>query len=599
MDVGRVFRTTRHLTAEQWLYRFICRGKFLAMEKMPKAAARRFANAAQAVPLPDPAAPALAAVSAHVRQLQRAVHGTWADDVRRGRFTLLNQTIDFGGLEQVEWRRELGERNNRLWRMNLSYMGYLVPLFEHDARSALPVAQSLLASMTAQNPWSTGGIFRDVWHPYSVSHRVINLLACLRLLHEQAPELASQAGALTDEIRLGGAFILGNLERDLQYNHLLKNYVCLAAIASAAPGRGFARAVLAGTRASIEQQFLPDGGQAERAPMYQILSLLDLRILRDSGAMSADTQPLVEKAAIESEIAVAAMVHPDGEVALFNDSWLGEAPPAVEAVPGLPLWPEKPTCYVLPKAGYVRLACGGDSVVMDFGPCGPDDNPGHAHADFLSLELSVSGRRLLVDTGVPTYSEGQQRDMSRSASAHNGPIRTGLEPIEFWQSFRVGHRGYAHALPVGDEMSFAAWHDGYIGHGTAVARAIRLLPGRGLLVCDVWAGAPAGTAMTHFLLPGDWRVEGHVAYVDDVAARFQAIGGSLAAFEPAEHWLRFGERRTAQRTKLTPGWARDLQAASLWVGWGEPAEAPLEEEERLREALISVFAETLRVRRTL
>lgn len=599
MDVGRVFRTTRHLTAEQWLYRFICRGKFVAMEKMPGAAARRFGKAAQSVPLPNPAAPELAAVSMHVRQLQRAVHGTWANDVPQGRITLLNQTIDFGGLEQVEWRRELGEKNNRLWRMNLSYMGYLVPLFEHDARSALPVAESLLASMTAQNPWSSGGIFRDVWHPYSVSHRIINLLACLRLLHEQAPEVASEAGALTDEIRLGGAFILGNLERDLQYNHLLKNYVCLAAIASAAPRRGFAREVLAGTRASIEQQFLSDGGQAERAPMYHILSLLDLRILRDSGALAPDTQPLVEKAATASEIAVAAMVHPDGEVALFNDSWLGEGPPAVEAVPGLDVRPELPTRHVLPDAGYVRLACGGDSVVMDFGPCGPDDNPGHAHADFLSLELSVSGRRLLVDTGVPTYSEGEQRDMSRSAAAHNGPIRTGLEPIEFWGSFRVGRRGYAHALPIADEMSFAAWHDGYISHGTAVARAIRLLPGRGLLVCDVWAGAPAGTAMTNFLLPGEWRIEGHVAYVDDVAARFQAIGGTLAAFESAEHWLRFGEPRMAHRTTLTPEPARDLQAASLWIGWGEPAEAPLDEEERLREALISIFADTPRVRRIL
>lgn len=599
MDVGRVFRTTRHLTAEQWLYRFICRGKFVAMEKMPRAAARRFGKAAQAVPLPDPAVPELAAVSGHVRQLQRAVHGMWANGVPHGRFTLLNQTIDFGGLEQVEWRRELGEKNNRLWRMNLSYMGYLVPLFEHDARSALPVAQSLLASMSAQNPWSSGGIFRDVWHPYSVSHRVINLLACLRLLHEQAPELAPEAGALTDEIRLGGAFILGNLERDLQYNHLLKNYVCLAAIASAAPGRGFARAVLAGTRASIEQQFLPDGGQAERAPMYHILSLLDLRILRDSGAIAPDMQPLVEKAAAASEIAVAAMAHPDGDVALFNDSWLGEGPPAVEAVPGLDLRPEIPTRYVLPDAGYVRLAHGGDSAVMDFGPCGPDDNPGHAHADFLSLELSVSGRRLLVDTGVPTYSEGEQRDMSRSAAAHNGPIRTGLEPIEFWESFRVGRRGYAHALPVADEMSFAAWHDGYIGHGTAVARAIRLLSGRGLLICDVWAGAPAGTAMTHFLLPGEWRIEGHVAYVDDVAARFQAIGGALAAFEPAEHWLRFGEPRTAHRTTLAPESARDLQVASLWIGWGKPAEAPLDEEERLREALIKALVETPLLRKSL
>jgi len=599
MKVGRVIRTIRHLTAEQWLYRFICRGKFIAMEKLPAVAAARFRKAAERVPLPDASAPALAAVAVHVRQLQGAVHGQWIDSVADGRFTLLNQTIDFGGLDQVEWRRELGEKNNRLWRMNLSYMGYLVPLFERDARAALPVAQSLLASMTAQNPWSERGIFRDVWHPYSVSHRVINLLACLSLLHEQAPDLVPQTNALADEIRLGAAFILGNLERDLQYNHLLKNYVCLAAVAAAAPGQRFARKVLAGTRASIEQQFLTDGAQAERAPMYHILSLLDLRVLRDSGALAPDTQKLVEATAAASEAAVAAMVHPDGEVALFNDSWLGEGPPAAEAVPGLALRPETPTRWVLPDAGYARLAHGDDSVVIDFGPCGPDDNPGHAHADFLSLELSVAGRRLLVDTGVPTYSEGQMRDMSRSAAAHNGPIRAGLEPIEFWGSFRVGHRGDAHVLPVADEMSFAAWHDGYLGHGTAVARAVRLLPGRGLLICDLWAGAPAGTAVTHFLLPGEWAIDGDAARAGAAVARFQAMKGMVGGFEPAQHWLRFGEPRAASRTTLTPAPAQGLQVASLWVAWDALAEPPLNEEKQLREASIAAFAAVPRIKRIL
>jgi hypothetical protein len=37
----------------------------------------------------------------------------------------------------------------------------------------------------------------------------------------------------------------------------------------------------------------------------------------------------------------------------------------------------------------------------------------------------------------------------------------------------------------------------------------------------------------------------------------------------------------------------------LWIGWGESAEAPLAEEERLREALIKAFAETRRVRKSL
>ncbi|WEK45859.1 MAG: heparinase II/III family protein [Candidatus Andeanibacterium colombiense] len=586
MDIGRVFRTTRHLTAEQWLYRFVCRGKFATMEKLPDLALKRFAKAAEAVPMPNPGASALAAVAVHVRQLQEAVHGRFADGISLGRFTFLGRTIDFGGLNLVEWRRDLGERNNPLWRMNLSYMGYLVPLFEKDARTALPIARGLLASMAAQNPWSSPGIFRDVWHPYSVSHRVINLLVCLQLLNEQAPELVSSASVLVDQIRLGAAFILGNLERDLQYNHLLKNYVCLAALASAAPG--FAARVLQGTGASIKQQFLSDGGQAERAPMYHILSLLDLRILRDSSAFAGETQALIARTADASEAAVAGMVHPDGEVALFNDSWLGEGPSACDAVPGLTLSPHVPTRWLLPEAGYLRLAAGDDSVIMDFGPCGPDDNPGHAHADFLSLELSLAGKRLLVDTGTPTYTQGAKRDMLRSAASHNGPIREGLEPIEFWGSFRVGHRGYCHVLPVDGAMRFAAWQDGYIGHGTAVARAIELIPGKGILIADAWVGAPVGTAKVNFLIPGDWTMTGTRAIAGAAAIRFEVMVGALSAFEPAQHWLRFGEGRQAWRITLAPTAAEGVQTTLLWIAH-DGAEQPVSEGRELREALVNAF----------
>jgi len=563
------------------------------MEKLPVMAGKRFANAARAVPIPDPSTPALAVVAVHVRQLQRAVHKKNLESVPLGRFTFLGRTIDFGGLDSVEWRRELGEKNNPLWRMNLSYLGYLVPLFERNARTALPIAQTLLASMKAQNPWSTPGIFRDVWHPYTVSHRTINLLVCLQLLHQQAPDLVENAGALVDEIRLGAAFVLGNLERDLQYNHLLKNYVCLAALASAAPD--FAAHVLKGVEMSVKQQFLSDGGQAERAPMYHILSLLDLRILRDSGAFRGTAQALIVSTTAASEVAVECMVHPDGEVALFNDSWLGEGPPANDVVAGLKLAPSMPARWILQDSGYVRLAAKNDNVIMDYGPCGPDDNPGHAHADFLSLELSLAGRRLLVDTGTPTYSLGEMRDMLRSAKSHNGPICEGLEPIEFWGSFRVGRRGYAHPMPMEGAMRFAAWHDGYLAHGTAVARAIELVPDRGLLIADAWIGAPAGAAKSNFLISGEWAVNGAQARAGEATVRIDAIRGELTSFTPSQHWLRFGERCDASQATLTPSPSTGVQTTLLWIGHAGaslPSHAS-----SLHDALVSSFTTVQAVRK--
>jgi hypothetical protein len=599
MDLARTYRTARHLSLSQLINRPICRGKFAAMERFPGLARRHFTRVATSVGDFDFARPSLAAATSHIVELQRAVHGGFLDGIAEGRFTLLNRTIDFDGLNGVEWRRELGERNNRLWRMNLSYMGYLVALADRDGASAVSAIRSLLTSLTKQNPWNSRGVFRDVWHPYSVSHRVINLVTCMSVLARQGVEVDIHTSSMIeDEIRLGTAFLLSNLERDLQYNHLLKNYVCLAVVASALEARNnFAERPLSGVSASVRQQFLADGGHAERAPMYHMLSLIDLRVLRDSGALAPHTQLLVEQQCVASEQAVAAMVHPDGEVALFNDSWLGEAPKASELVTEVPLAPELQSRWVLPQMGYVRLAYGDDSVIMDFGPCGPDNNPGHAHGDFLSLELSVGGERLLVDTGVPTYSEGDLRDRSRSSAAHNGPIRRGLEPIEFWGSFRVGRRGYAHVLPVHDTMSFAAWHDGYLDHRVAVARAIRLLPGRGLLICDIWAGPSVELAEMHLLVAGSWRLEGLEARSGHKVVRFEAIEGSLSDEEATRHWLRFGEALDARRITLTPPSTDRLRSTCLWLCWDEGGTLPTDVAHDLSHALQTAFLSVDEVRK--
>src|SRR5262249_18999925 len=134
----------------------------------------------------------------------------------------------------------------------------------------------------------------------------------------------------------------------------------------------------------VASQVLSDGGHAERSPMYHLLVLIDLRILRDCGLFESWESFLVEQLA-GMERALAIMTHPDGELGLFNDSWLGEGPPAGR-VSGVRL-PDG--LAALPETGYIRLSAGNDVVLFDCGPCGPDENPGHAHADFLSVEISV------------------------------------------------------------------------------------------------------------------------------------------------------------------------------------------------------------------
>lgn len=604
MNLIRIFQTVRHLSLSQLAYRPVCRGKFLLMEGVPNTAHAYFRRRAGLIGRFNFADERLEKAVSHVVQLQRAVHGEFLDGLGGGRFTLLNREIDFGSLCEVEWRRELGERNNRLWRMNLSYMGYLVPLVEARGVEAIPIIESLLTSMTAQNPWSSPGVFRDIWHPYSVSHRVINLVTCLSLFDRQGVKVhAATRELIESEIRLGTSFLLGNLERDLQYNHLFKNFVCLAVVAATQTDAfDFASGPLREVPASIAQQFLSDGGHAERAPMYHLLALIDLRVLRDSGVLPAAGREAVRQAICGAENAANVVSHPDGDVAIFNDSWLGEAPAAFDLTDAVVQRPKEFQRYELPDFGYARMAKDGDSVVFDYGACGPDANPGHAHADFLSLELSVGGVRAIVDPGVPTYSEGEARNSSRSASFHNGPCVSGLEPIEFWSSFRVGRRGYAYPLALSDAAgpAVAGWHDGYIKRGLRVARGVRLYPGSGLLVVDLWQGKSGLPEQSGFLVSG--RAHEDDAYSFNLDTQdgpktfsISMLYGATSATEPASYYLKFGLPVAGRKAVFNPASINDTtRCLALWFSWGDDTSVPTQDWEMLsRELAASLASRTI------
>src|SRR6267378_2144736 len=73
----------------------------------------------------------------------------------------------------------------------------------------------------------------------------------------------------------------------------------------------------------------------------------------------------------------------------------------------------------LESSGYIRLENKDTVVLFDAAPIGPDYQPGHAHADTLSLEVSHRGRRVLVNSGTSTYERGPERAKERGTAAHN------------------------------------------------------------------------------------------------------------------------------------------------------------------------------------
>jgi hypothetical protein len=143
-------------------------------------------------------------------------------------------------------------------------------------------------------------------------------------------------------------------------------------------------------------------------------------------------------------------------------------------------------------------------ALIDGGPHGAI-NCGHAHADALSLELSVGGRPLLTDCGTFSYT-GAERDLFRATAAHNTATVDGESSSLMGGNFHWRHiaRTTVHAWETSDAADF--WrgsHDGYRRFADPVTheRSVLFLRGRYLVVLDTIAAE-----QVH-----DWSLHWHVA----------------------------------------------------------------------------------------
>src|SRR5690606_21640103 len=135
----------------------------------------------------------------------------------------------------------------------------------------------------------------------------------------------------------------------------------------------------------------PDGGHFERSPMYHCIvleDLLDVINLLESNAIDAppDHVRAIREAAMRATAWLGRMTGGDGRIPLFNDSAYGIAPDPHDlamyssAILGTPPTVESADGAVnLPESGYFGWRAGGDSILIDCGPVGPDYQPGHAH----------------------------------------------------------------------------------------------------------------------------------------------------------------------------------------------------------------------------
>jgi len=162
----------------------------------------------------------------------------------------------------------------------------------------------------------------------------------------------------------------------------------------------------------------------------------------------------------------------------------------------------------LPETGYyVSRSPAGDHLVIDGGPHGYQ-NGGHAHADALSLTLTVRGVPLLIDPGTACYTtDPERRNRFRSTALHNtvlldhrpqsipsGPFhwaQTASATVLRWRA--NGSFDYADAI-----------HDGY--RPLAHRRRVLALHGDLLVVADLIDGAGEHTVAAHWHVDPRWHV---------------------------------------------------------------------------------------------
>ncbi|WP_415905150.1 heparinase II/III family protein [Neptuniibacter sp. QD48_55] len=375
----------------------------------------------------------------------------------------------------------------KLWLYNLHYHDDLSSdaIFQDKV-----VCEQLISNWIENNPPVIG----DGWEPYCLSLRAVNWIKWFSGLGRDCID-ESKIVSLAYQVTI--------LERQIEYhifgNHLFVNAKALVfagVFFSGTDAERWLRKGLAILDQEIKEQFLPDGGHFELSPMYHASLIWDLCELINLGQKSGVNE-LSTRISDWGEVVVRGvcwlkyMVHPDGQISFFNDSAYGVAPTVADIeryakklklMPdtSVPLSREQDSVFTnyLENTGYYIIDwAGSNKVIIDMAEVGPAYQPGHAHADTLSLEWSVGKQRVLVNSGTSVYGVSPERLRQRQTSAHNTVVVNDYDSSEVWGGFRVARRAQVNNISSTiheAEVEVCASHDGYHRFNPSVTHTRRI-----------------------------------------------------------------------------------------------------------------------------
>jgi len=385
-----------------------------------------------------------------------------------------------------------------LWRFNLHYFSYLHLLKPREQRS-------LCREWITANPVGQG----VGWHPYPTSLRIVNWCRA-----------GLSASGFLESLYVQAAYLSRNVETQVYGNHLLENARALVLAGTYLQGQGEAdrwrERGLAIYRRELHEQVPTDGMHYERSPMYHALMLEGLLDVLDVLPEGHPDRPRLQAVAESMRTALMSVLHPDGRLALFNDSTHDIAPPPGRLLTYAHdvLGPATAPTRSLPDAGYYIIDEEDLWMMIDGGAAGPEHLMAHAHADMFSYEISLGDERFVIDSGVYEYNAGPMRQHVRSTAAHNTVQVDRVDQIECWNAFRVARRDEPQNIRwrrCDEGAVFEGRYDGYqtlIGDDIVHKRRIAVdLEERSVRISDLVSGGGAHRVESRIHLHPSVQVE--------------------------------------------------------------------------------------------
>lgn len=361
-----------------------------------------------------------------------------------GRFEFLNRSMKFNN--EINWAFN---GNGKLWNYNLHYANWLL-------QEDIPVGIRLAWLKSLHTSLFNKVVIPE---PYPISLRIINTI---RLLCRHKTEDAQIQKALLAE----SIFLSRRFEFHLMGNHLLENAFALFMAGSFFNQQNWKIKATNLLRKELEEQVLPDGAHFELSPMYHQVVLFRLLELIDWYDQYEEQQvDLMEFFKNKASLMLGWLNNigfSNNEIPYFNDSAPNityDSASLVAFAINLKLAPA--TNLSLSKSGYRLFRIGNYECVVDAAAIGPDNQPGHGHADALSFLLQHKGQPILVEAGTSTYETGERRFYERSTAAHNTVVINQANQSDLWGAFRVGHRARVTILNETESL-FKARHNGYL-----------------------------------------------------------------------------------------------------------------------------------------